>query len=176
MSLSAVELKRITRFILDEVEWSVAALVAGDQERLIYRGAIQNILVKQYHDLLKEERIAEHEMNDRCPICHETVELALPQASEPWKVRDQIQFCSAHQKDSAEREWKRRKYPDIDWDCLDARLRQARNQIEQILRSTVTSDYRAEMEMSLRESRTSFIRNNSKNRTGYYGLRGEQIM
>ena len=107
----------------------------------------------------------------RCPICQKDVQPELLKAQKSnslWKVKDQIEFCHFHRKNSAKLEWSKLQYPEIDWTVFDARPVYYENQIGNILRSAVMSRYRTELQEKRRGSRR-FRLEDSSFKTGYYG-------
>lgn len=71
-----------------------------------------------------------------CPMCKEPVEPALLQeflAQNDRRVREQQRFCQSHKQRSAEREWREKGYPVIDWDTFDERIRGYFPPLEEIL-------------------------------------------
>ena len=123
-----------------------------------------------------------------CPMCRQPVDKsyleAFTQAGTRMNLRQQAQFCKAHNERSAESEWAERGYPNIDWQRLDARIAKFHPIMDDILSRRKFSFYRNAFEDSLKSGR--------KNRTiqetlmggdeiegtspGYYGGRGAKMM
>lgn len=98
-------------------------------------------------------------------------------------IRKQAQFCKVHMKRDAEREWEERRYPIIDWQCLDVRIAKYHDTIDEILRRTKFSFYRNVFADSIKDGKSKTLPQslisggeNEAATHGYYGTRGARVM
>lgn len=85
----------------------------------------------------------------QCTLCKEPVQIE--DYWEFWKgkektVKNHTAFCHAHQKKSAQDEYRKEGYPPIDWDTLSIRIRKHRMPLFQILDNKCPSTYRTRYE------------------------------
>lgn len=120
-----------------------------------------------------------------CPVCNSPVDAAFLleyRAGKRMNVRKQAQFCRAHKKRSAEEEWRRRQYPEIDWDNLDKRLAGHQPHLEAVLDQTVPSHFRDRLAERVRSGRERTLLQSlaaggvEALTPGYYGTRGAKLM
>ena len=122
----------------------------------------------------------------QCPMCGASVQqedLDNFELQHPgMEFRSQQLFCRMHKKHESEDQWKRRSYPDIDWEELPCRLRKYRPVIDEILTKPVVSYFRSEMAKRLRRGRDRNLMMHVQNEglqncsVGYYGPRGMKVM
>lgn len=126
-----------------------------------------------------------------CPMCSKPIEDAdeiedLPQLDgrRRFSVREQKIFCRAHKTHSARKEWKRRGYPDIEWDDLPQRIQGYASVLDDILKGKRRSFFRQQLEHSVkaggRRNRTAAqamaLGGLDEASPGYYGPRGSRIL
>ncbi|KAI9720036.1 MAG: hypothetical protein M1812_003163 [Candelaria pacifica] len=121
----------------------------------------------------------------RCPLCKALVDEDLLDELRYGRrmgVQKQARFCRTHKKRSAAEEWKVRKYPDIDWDRLDARLKSYHHILEDILEGRRTSYYKDILKDSIASGRDRTMAQSMGGdgfhglTPGYYGPRGARKM
>lgn len=139
-------------------------------------------------DLLDEEQSEEKDAKPRrwlCPMCKEEVDpelLLLFEAQPKQRVREQQQFCASHQQNSAEKEWKENKYPEIDWDNFESRIKKFFPNLEKLLGSrsgtSSPSYFHNILETNMKDGKAKNFRltmmgDGIENIScGYYGTRG----
>lgn len=123
----------------------------------------------------------------KCPVCGELVQRAFLEefdcGTKPLTIRQQTQFCKAHNSRSAMNEWKNKGYPIIDWLHLNERLASFHDSIDNILKGKQRSYYRDSFENQLKNRQSRIIKNSLEKGSGmedlepgYYGSRGARIM
>ncbi|KAH1649199.1 hypothetical protein KXX16_008148 [Aspergillus fumigatus] len=120
-----------------------------------------------------------------CPWCKKAVDsdaLRKFRAQPKQRIREQQQFCESHQKETAEKEWKERGYPDIDWDTFDERIKCHFDDLESILVPEGNSYYRNVLDTMLKSGKAKNFRLTLAGDAleticcGYYGTRGANKM
>ncbi|KAL4887940.1 RTC4-like domain-containing protein [Aspergillus ambiguus] len=120
-----------------------------------------------------------------CPWCKEPVDpraLMRFQAQSKQRIREQQRFCESHKTGSAEKEWREKGYPEIDWEGFDERIKRHFDDIESILLPDSTSYYRNILDESLKSGQTTNFRLTLDGdgletiSCGYYGTRGAAKM
>jgi hypothetical protein len=120
-----------------------------------------------------------------CPWCKKTVDpdaLRKFQAQPKQRIREQQRFCESHQKETAEKEWKERGYPDIDWDTFDQRISGHFDELDRMLVPEATSYYRNVLDTLLKSGKAKNFRLTLAGDAleticcGYYGTRGANKM
>lgn len=90
-------------------------------------------------------------------------------------VRQQTQFCKAHNTRSAGTEWVEKGYPKIDWLHFEERLTKYHAALEDVLNSRQHSFYRNSFEDQVK-NRQSRMTDLEGLEPGYYGSRGAKVM
>lgn len=120
-----------------------------------------------------------------CPLCKGEVDpeaLARFEAQSKQSFREQVGFCDSHQASAAEKEWKNKGYPIIDWDTFDERIRNHFNDLEKFLVPGNSSHYRNLLDGDLKAGKAKNFRltlagGGLENIScGYYGTRGSGKM
>jgi hypothetical protein len=120
-----------------------------------------------------------------CPWCKKAVDsdaLRKFRAQPKQRIREQQQFCESHQKETAEKEWKERGYPDIDWDTFDERIKCHFDDLDSILVPEGNSYYRNVLDTMLKSGKAKNFRLTLAGDAleticcGYYGTRGANKM
>ncbi|KAF7116741.1 hypothetical protein CNMCM5793_005298 [Aspergillus hiratsukae] len=120
-----------------------------------------------------------------CPWCKKTVDpdaLRKFQAQPKQRIREQQRFCESHQKETAEKEWKERGYPEIDWDTFDQRISGHFDDLDRMLVPEATSYYRNVLDTLLKSGKAKNFRLTLAGDAleticcGYYGTRGANKM
>ena len=122
-----------------------------------------------------------------CPMCKQPVDKTYLEGHSKlgtrMSLRQQAQFCKAHNERSAESEWAERGYPEIDWQQLDARIARFHTSMDDILSRRKSSFYRNAFEDSLKSGKKKTIQENlmggeeiEGTSPGYYGGRGAKVM
>lgn len=144
--------------------------------------------LSQLHDPLDPaEDSAEEAQPNRalCPICSEEVDPELLEAfrCQPrQRIRDQLRFCESHQQTTAERHWRERGYPTIDWDKFEERIQGHFADLDQLLVPESLSYYHNVLVSALKSGNTRSFRLTlagdglERISCGYYGTRGATVM
>lgn len=120
-----------------------------------------------------------------CPMCRQPVEpelLAEFMAQPRRRVRDQHRFCESHRARSAEKEYRDRGYPTIDWDTFDERIQRHFPALEKLLEPDASSYYRNILDTALKSGKAKNFRltiagDGLENIScGYYGTKGASRM
>ncbi|KAE8349905.1 RTC4-like domain-containing protein [Aspergillus coremiiformis] len=120
-----------------------------------------------------------------CPWCKEPVdpELLLRFHSQPnQRIREQQRFCNSHQQTTAQKEWREKGYPTIDWDTFDDRIRAHFDHLEDLLIPGSQSYYRNILDSTLKSGKAKNFRLTLEGdgletiSCGYYGTRGASKM
>ncbi|KAL4881227.1 hypothetical protein BJY04DRAFT_189372 [Aspergillus karnatakaensis] len=120
-----------------------------------------------------------------CPLCSAPVDsdlLVLFQAQPKQRLREQRAFCESHKKASAEKEYRNKGYPIIDWDKLDKRIEAHINVLEKLLVLDPPSYYRNVLDTTLKQGKAKNFRLTLAGDSletiscGYYGTRGSNKM
>ena len=122
----------------------------------------------------------------KCPMCQVPIppgmSLLRTEEKDKMTMRAQAAFCRQHRRFSAEKTWKERGYPEIDWESLDNRLRGYHSQIGSLLSGKSQSQSRIALEEGLGSGRHRTLRQVLGSRTeqvlvpGYYGARGARVL
>jgi hypothetical protein len=121
-----------------------------------------------------------------CPMCHEEVDWELLEkfkAQPKQRIREQVQFCESHNRQSAAESWEQRGYPQIDWDLFEERVQSYFPKLEKLLVPGVSSFYRNILDTALTSGQSKNLRLTAENSKGlemmscgYYGARGSTKM
>lgn len=126
-----------------------------------------------------------------CQICNETVDLALQEEFEMLFTKGahfvdykwQQRFCRWHKQHDVKKRRAEMKYPDIDWEGLDRRMRRFHRHLKDVVYGRAESVYRQQLNERVRDgSKTTLkalaAKDGEKRETsvGYYGPRGERLM
>lgn len=121
-----------------------------------------------------------------CPMCRQPVEpehLAEFMAQPRRRVRDQHRFCESHRARSAQKEYRERGYPMVDWGRFDDRIRGHFGALEKILVPNYPSSYyrnildTAQKSGQARNFRLTLAGDGLENIScGYYGTKGASMM
>lgn len=149
--------------------------------------------VSTSYDALGEPSVDRIEVSKRCPVCDKKFLqstwslflITLPKDKRDGRLitRHQVQFHNFHQKHSAKTEWRKRKYPTIDWTRLPDRVNALRENIESVIDGTEPSIY-ADGLRDLHRGKSGqrqkvaneFAGDFGSNSVGYYGGRGAQTI
>ncbi|EGC42500.1 conserved hypothetical protein [Histoplasma capsulatum var. duboisii H88] len=102
---------------------------------------------------------------------------AFSAANTRMRVREQLQFCENHQRETAQHKWSQCHYPSIAWDCLDDRLTQFHPHLHCILDDLrYHSQYKSVLHKKVQKHGRKILSQNVLHGTGYYGLRGHAIL
>ncbi|WEW58873.1 hypothetical protein PRK78_004341 [Emydomyces testavorans] len=121
----------------------------------------------------------------RCPACRELLDpeyLTVFQLEKGLSFSKQLQVCQEHKRWTAERDWRLREYPIIDWDALEQRLEKYFAELDQILTRKKPSFFRNSLECSNdgNTKKDNFRLTANSNfdmmSSGYYGPRGSKKM
>ncbi|KAH9879178.1 hypothetical protein J1614_002616 [Plenodomus biglobosus] len=134
----------------------------------------------------------------QCTLCKEPVQIE--DYWEFWRgkektVKNHTAFCHAHQKKSAQDEYRKEGYPPIDWDNLSIRIRKHRMPLFQILNNNRPSTYRTRYEplaltgkaaavpsrrkdlpSSIQDELDSYALDDQSTYPGYYGPHGRRAI
>ncbi|KAL9576926.1 MAG: hypothetical protein Q9212_006714 [Teloschistes hypoglaucus] len=140
-------------------------------------------------DAIEEEWLKDHPPSSpkkQCPICKEFVSRLFMEESfgtAPLGVREQVQFCRVHKMRSAEKEWKTKGYPTIDWDVFADRLPGYEDHIVEILNGSRRSFYRNAFEEQVKSGGNRTLKQAMMSdsgmgglNVGYYGTKGARIL
>ncbi|KAL9053034.1 MAG: hypothetical protein Q9162_005022 [Coniocarpon cinnabarinum] len=122
----------------------------------------------------------------RCPVCQEYVD------KETWELftrgsrvgwRDKQAFCEGHRRRDAEKLWKDRGYPDINWDsaALKRRMERHSSSLEDVIEGKRHSELLENLKKKVGSGRIrKALRDVNEARSevifpGYYGPRGSQV-
>ncbi|KAL8776177.1 MAG: hypothetical protein Q9213_008367 [Squamulea squamosa] len=120
-----------------------------------------------------------------CPLCKKSVSRTFLEefsGSGILNVRQQVKFCEEHKVRSAQKLWKKRRYPNIDWKEFEERLPSYEADLVGVLNGTRRSFYRNAFEDQVKSgmNRTlqqSIMKNGSEGlNMGYYGTKGARIL
>lgn len=122
-----------------------------------------------------------------CPMCKQPVDRSYLEAFSTvgmrMSLRKQAQFCTAHKERSAESEWEKRGYPEIDWQQLDTRITNFHSFMDEILSRRRFSFYRNSFEDYLKSRKNKTLQESlmggdeiEGTSPGYYGGRGAKVM
>ncbi|CAN8099267.1 unnamed protein product [Discula destructiva] len=114
-----------------------------------------------------------------CPMCDEQVEeglLTTFSKGEKMKLAQQAKFCRMHKKNAAEKTYKTRKYPNVDWTTLRARIKRHHDYLKSLIMGT-QSHFGDILTENIRIGQDRTLLTTKEYPTpGYYGLRGMNIM
>lgn len=108
----------------------------------------------------------------------ERLETLDPKAS----IREQVRFCRNHRIEDAKEDWKKNKYPTIDWRGLPSRLEGYEDDLVRMIKHPEALWFRKEMEERNKRGKDRTIMQHLKHEgmqgigVGYYGQRGGDIM
>ncbi|EEP76972.1 predicted protein [Uncinocarpus reesii 1704] len=121
----------------------------------------------------------------RCPACNALLDpeyLAEFELIQGLSIKKQMQVCRQHKRWTAERDWRLREYPTINWESLENRLHKYFADLEKILTRKRPSFFRNYLETSNpgNSKRDNYrLTANSQFEmmsSGYYGPRGSRMM
>lgn len=140
-------------------------------------------------DAIEDEWLKDHPPSSpkkQCPICKEFVSRLFMEESfgtAPLSWREQVQFCKVHKIRSAEKEWKTKGYPTIDWDEFTKRLPGYEDKIVEILNGSRRSFYRNAFEEQVKSGANRTLKQAMMSDSGmgglsvgYYGTKGARIL
>ncbi|TQS35198.1 hypothetical protein Golomagni_04389 [Golovinomyces magnicellulatus] len=112
----------------------------------------------------------------RCPMCNEPVSPTELRSRGNMNTRRQEQFCLAHRKKSAIKEWEINRYPQINWNNLDDRISKHHLYLKNLINGE-DSYYRKLLQDKIDQGKDRNLRTTTTNLIpGYYGPRGLRIM
>ncbi|KAL2871067.1 RTC4 family protein [Aspergillus lucknowensis] len=120
-----------------------------------------------------------------CPMCKESVDpglLIMFRAQPRQRIRDQQVFCDSHKQSSAEKVWKEKGYPTIDWEGFDERIQSHFDDLEKIMVPDSGSYYWNVLDTTLKSGKAKNFRLTLDGdglemmSCGYYGTRGSGKM
>ncbi|RKF53272.1 hypothetical protein GcM3_220007 [Golovinomyces cichoracearum] len=112
----------------------------------------------------------------RCPMCNEPVSPTELRSRGNMNTRRQEQFCLAHRKKSAMKEWELNRYPQINWNNLDDRISKHHLFLKNLINGE-DSYYRKLLQDKIDQGKDRNLRTTTSNLIpGYYGPRGLRIM
>lgn len=126
-----------------------------------------------------------HSKKALCPMCKEEVDpeaLVRFEAQPRQRFRDRMVFCESHQTSTAEKEWKNKGYPTIDWDTFDERIRGHFDDLAKLLVPECSSFYRNLLDSAMKSGKAKNFRLTLSGgglediSCGYYGTRGSGKM
>ncbi|KAL9598902.1 MAG: hypothetical protein Q9219_004167 [cf. Caloplaca sp. 3 TL-2023] len=120
----------------------------------------------------------------QCPLCKAFVSRLFREEFSELKVlsvRQQQNFCKAHKVCSAERLWRERRYPTVDWHMFSKRLPSYDSALRDVLIGTRSSFYRNVLDDQIRSGtnrtlKQSIFDGSGGLNMGYYGTRGARII
>lgn len=114
-----------------------------------------------------------------CPMCDEQVdEILLKEFSngERMKLVRQVKFCRMHKKVTAQKTWKEKGYPIVDWAGLEARIEAHHDLLKNIIMGS-ESHFGDLLQRNIRTGQARTLLTTDEYLTpGYYGLRGMSVM
>ncbi|KAK3355117.1 RTC4-like domain-containing protein [Neurospora tetraspora] len=115
-----------------------------------------------------------------CPMCDEEVDKSFFEgfkAKHPrMTLHQEQQFCQSHKRDSANKEWLEKGYPDIDWTVMDKRIKKHYDFLRSVLNGG-ESYYATVFSNKIKSGQNKTLLKSDGNLTpGYYGMRGLRIM
>jgi hypothetical protein len=138
------------------------------------------------------------EEGSRCTLCSKPVE-----QDEYWNfwkgkdrtVKNKSAFCHAHKKNSAQKEYAQKGYPDIDWKALPRRIRRHKTTLSQILnndrlsihrdryeplaltgKAAAVPSRRTDLAEDVQEELESYALDEKAVYPGYYGSHGRRVI
>lgn len=122
-----------------------------------------------------------------CPFCNAKIDKSFFDSETKGRklgYSRAMAFCAAHKAADAASKMANARYPNIDWNSLDARLDRFHDPLNAILDRSVSSTYRAELEQKVESGmgRNALRRpdveasDTISRQTGYYGSRGAMFM
>ncbi|EED16691.1 conserved hypothetical protein [Talaromyces stipitatus ATCC 10500] len=120
-----------------------------------------------------------------CPNCNAPVDSDLlgEYLVQPHRrLRDDRLFCESHKVNKAEKEWTNNKYPTIDWDTFDQRVRDHLPEFERLLVPNPTTFFRGRFESTLKDGQAKVFKMSLEDDSverlscGYYGPKGASKM
>lgn len=122
----------------------------------------------------------------QCPLCKAFVSRSFIESfsgSGVLKLRQQVKFCKAHKMRSAQKLWRKKRYPDIDWDQFTKRLPMYEDALVEILNGTRRSFYRNAFEDQVKSGVNRTLQQSWMSGSGwqglnmgYYGTKGARIL
>lgn len=114
-----------------------------------------------------------------CPMCDEVVDedsLKTFSKGQRMTIARQTKFCQTHRKNSAQKVWEDKGYPNIDWKNLHKRVAGHHDFIESLIRGA-SSHYSKLHEDKIQSGKNRTIfKTEEYPSPGYYGLRGMSVM
>lgn len=107
----------------------------------------------------------------RCPLCELEINrtsLNVRKFGRQSSFRQKKEFCQAHRRKDARREWTRRGYPQIIWEFLEERFAKFHPVLDQVLQNDV--------QYHNKNLKADVINQVSLATAGYYGPRGLNLM
>ncbi|KAL8717432.1 MAG: hypothetical protein Q9225_005317 [Loekoesia sp. 1 TL-2023] len=146
---------------------------------------VENLDADQIH----EEWVANYPPSSpkiQCPICKDLVSRLFMEEffrTGNLNVRQQAKFCKAHKLRSAERTWRERGYPTIDWHRFGRRLPTYDAALSGVLNGTRNSFYRNSFEDQVKSGVNRTLQQSMMSlngweglKLGYYGTKGARII
>lgn len=116
----------------------------------------------------------------RCPACGDAVDAGFWKALKfdvaAASVRKQLEFCTAHRRTAAQREWLAKGLPTIDWKDLDTRLARFHFRVYQILESGNFARFADATERETLQEAWQLTAQCPLSHAGYYGPRGVELL
>ena len=96
--------------------------------------------------------------------------------------RQQYEICKLHKIAEAKQDWQERRYPEIDWDALDARLSRFQPVILRILDGEERSEFAEQLALMMNQEKMKTVMSRLNGADlegmvpGYYGTKGGRMM
>ncbi|KAK8042048.1 hypothetical protein PG993_006571 [Apiospora rasikravindrae] len=115
-----------------------------------------------------------------CPMCGQTVDSELLKRHTTrgrMTIRQQTTFCLSHKRREAEEIRKSNRYPEVDWDGLEARFTEHKDFIKDVLEGKRASYFASLLSNKVETGKDRTLLKTDESLTpGYYGPRGLRLM
>ncbi|KAK8048575.1 hypothetical protein PG994_010305 [Apiospora phragmitis] len=115
-----------------------------------------------------------------CPLCGQTVDSELLRKYTTrgrMTIRQQTTFCLSHKRKEAEETRRCNRYPEVDWDALEARFTEHKDFIKSILEGERASHFASLLGNKVETGKDRTLLKTDESLTpGYYGPRGLRLM
>jgi uncharacterized Zn finger protein (UPF0148 family) len=149
--------------------------------------ALNSATSPEIEELIESAILIEEETTTVCPVCGKSVDSLLlskiDQAPQRLSLKKQQDFCHRHRVTEATPVWKKRGYPNIDWEVLEIeRIPKHTAHLRDVLRVKRKSFFLSQLESALgkfkgnRKMIRNYLTYDVKDGTGYYGPKGASIM